>query len=215
MIHAYNELYLNDARRNLANAFDYAINTCHIDPDDFMHYFISSSYCQLFEEGNPGILSGISGFELAKKILEEIHYPGKLQAIEYHQEKSKEYWAGWALSYYQWWNGKRFRKIFSKIPLSEIISMYEVFHQMDICQFVESMDYRYEQRQEETNLKRYRQAFGLSQKELSLKADVSLRNIQLYEQRVNSIDKAQANTLYRLALVLHCQIEDLLENPEK
>ena len=33
------------------------------------------------------------------------------------------------------------------------------------------------------------------------------------EQRVNDIDKAQGRTLYRLARILGCSIDDLLENP--
>ena len=51
----------------------------------------------------------------------------------------------------------------------------------------------------------------MSQQELSKKSNVSLRSIQLYEQRQKSIDKAQAITLYRLAQTIGCQIEDLLE----
>lgn len=42
---------------------------------------------------------------------------------------------------------------------------------------------------------------------------VNLRNIQMYEQRGNDIDKAQAQILYKLSRVLGCSIEDLLENP--
>ena len=42
----------------------------------------------------------------------------------------------------------------------------------------------------------------------SIKHIVSLRNIQ-----VNNIDKASVNTIYKLAKVLYCEIEDLLENP--
>ena len=43
---------------------------------------------------------------------------------------------------------------------------------------------------------------------------VSLRSIQMYEQKVNDIDKAQARTVYKLSRVLGCTVEDLLENPE-
>ena len=42
---------------------------------------------------------------------------------------------------------------------------------------------------------------------------MNLRNIQMYEQRVNGIDKAQANILYKLSCVLGCNVEDLLEKP--
>lgn len=37
--------------------------------------------------------------------------------------------------------------------------------------------------------------------------------IQMYEQRINDIDKAQAQTVYKLSRVIGCSVEDLLENP--
>ena len=52
------------------------------------------------------------------------------------------------------------------------------------------------------------------QAELSELSGVKLRSIQMYEQRVNSIDKAQAGTVYKLSRVLGCTVEDLLESPE-
>ena len=65
----------------------------------------------------------------------------------------------------------------------------------------------------DSNLKRIRENRGLSQAELAEQSGVNLRNIQMYEQRVNGIDKAQANILYKLSRVLGCNVEDLLENP--
>lgn len=213
MIHAYSELYLTDAMRNLANCFDYAINTCGIDPDWFMKLFTISKISTLFEEGNPGIISGKSGVEVAIEILKGAYPNEEFPKPMYTQERSKEYWAGWALAQYQWYYSKRFKDIFSRVPLSEILSMYQVFHEMDIIQFYESMEKRYSKRVLDTNLKKIREARGLSQRELSEISGVSLRSIQLYEQRVNDIDKAQAQTLYKLAKKLGCSIEDILENP--
>lgn len=43
-------------------------------------------------------------------------------------------------------------------------------------------------------------------------AETDLSSIQKYEQRRNNINKAQAKTLYKIARVLGCNIEDLLEN---
>ncbi len=63
----------------------------------------------------------------------------------------------------------------------------------------------------ETNLKRIRTAFGVTQKELAEMAGVSLRSIQMYEQRNKDINKAQSDSLYRLAKALGCAMEDLLE----
>ncbi len=65
----------------------------------------------------------------------------------------------------------------------------------------------------DSKLKRIRENRGLSQTELAKQSGVNLRNIQMYEQRGNDIDKAQARTLYKLSRVLGCDIEDLLESP--
>ena len=61
------------------------------------------------------------------------------------------------------------------------------------------------------NLCRLRKSNQLSQSELAFISGVSLKFIQLYEQRVNDINKVQSITLSKLARVLKCNIEDLLE----
>ena len=92
--------------------------------------------------------------------------------------------------------------------------MYPTYHEMDITQFIESMNRRYNEVVLDTKLKKIRESRQISQTELSKLSGVSLRSIQLYEQKVNDIDKAQAQRLYKLSRVLGCAIEDLLENPE-
>lgn len=92
--------------------------------------------------------------------------------------------------------------------------MYKVYHEMDLSNFVSDMTKRYQSIKVDTNLKCIREARGVSQNELAMISGVKKRSIQLYEQRVNNIDKAQAQTLYKLSRVLGCEIEDLLENPE-
>jgi len=64
----------------------------------------------------------------------------------------------------------------------------------------------------ETNLKRIRLIYGCSQRELAEMSGVSLRSIQMYEQRNKDINKAQAESLYCLAKALGCTMEDLLED---
>lgn len=213
-IRAYNELYLNDAITSLANAFDYAINTCKQEPDWFAKLFTQSEISTQFERGNPSIISGKSGEELAKSVLKATYPDKTFPQYVYSEGRTPEYWAGWALAQYQWATAKRFKDIFARIPLSEIILMYPVFHEMDITQFIDSMERKYNEIQTETKLKKIRESRQLSQSELAKLSGVSLRSIQLYEQRVNDIDKAQAQTLYKLSCALGCNIEDLLERPE-
>lgn len=211
---AYNESYLNDAKNNLADFFDYAVRDCKLNSDLFIQLFIQSGYADKFERGNPTVISGMSGTELARAVLSSVYPLRTFPEKSFSLERSPVYWAGWALAEYQWSTGKRFKDIFSRISLSEIISMYSVYHEMDIEHFIEDMNIKYNSVNRETRLKYIRENRGISQAELSELSGVKLRSIQMYEQKVNSIDKAQAGTVYKLSRVLGCTVEDLLENPE-
>lgn len=215
MIHAYSEFYLSDAKQNLAELFDYAINNCHFDANLFSALFVQSGYADKFERGNPAIVAGMSGMELAKKVITYAYPNWKFPVRIFSEDRSNVYWAGWALAEYQWTTCKRFKDIFSRVSLMEIISMYSVYHEMDIEHFVEDMNKKYNAIERETRLKTIRENRGISQKELAKLSGVKLRSIQMYEQKVNDIDKAQVGTIYKLSRVLGCTIEDLLENPEK
>jgi len=46
---------------------------------------------------------------------------------------------------------------------------------------------------------------------LAERSGVSIRSIQMYEQRNKNINKASADTMYRLAKALGCTMEDLIE----
>ena len=65
-----------------------------------------------------------------------------------------------------------------------------------------------------TNLKRIREARGLSQSKLAEKSGVNVRMIQYYEQGVKDINAAAALTVYRLAQALDSTVEFLLEKTE-
>lgn len=214
-MHPYSELYLSDAKKSLALMFDYAVYDCGHNIDWMADLFLKSGYAKRFERGNPAVVGGMSGVELARKIIDKIY--NKDLDVEAAQpiDKTPEYWAGWALADYQWYSGYRFSDIFEKVKMSDIVNMYHPYHEMSIEHFYEAMDKRMQQEVYETKLKRIREAAGLSQSELAEKSGVSLRSIQMYEQRNNDIDKAQGHTLYKLSVALGCDIEDLLERPNK
>lgn len=89
--------------------------------------------------------------------------------------------------------------------------MYLFLHEADITKFFDIAN-TYFDNKEVSNLKIVRQGSGLSQSKQAKLADVKLRSIQMYVQRRNDINKAQGETLYKLAKVLECNIEDLLDN---
>ena len=215
MMKEYKELYLSDAMVNLANAFDYALNVCNLDPVFFSKIFVQTGIAEQYERCNPAYVTGKSGEELVKAILEKVFFNESYPSYIAPTFRTPEYWAGWALAQYQFKTSKRYKDIFERVSLIDILSMYKIYHEMDISQFIDAMNQKMNSIILDTNLKKIREASGLSQNNLSKVSDVSLRSIQLYEQRVNDIDKAQAHTLYKLSRALGCNIEDLLENPEE
>lgn len=210
-MNAYSALYVNDAKKHLGTLFDYAINTCGFDADFFFALFAQSQVTRQFEDGNPSVLAGISGYEMAQLIADEAYGKKELPVPVYYEDKSAEYWAGWAIAHYQWHSGKRFSYLAERCQFSEIIRMYHVYHEMDISSFIERLDALCEERKGETRLKKIRENCGLSQSELAVRSGIHIRNIQMYEQRQNDINKAQARTLQSLSRVLGCSMEDLLE----
>ena len=89
--------------------------------------------------------------------------------------------------------------------------MYEVYHEMDLVHFVERLDELWNICYPETNLKRIRNLSGLSQRELADLSGVSVRQIQLFEQRQRDINQTRAIDILKLSRVLGCKNEDLLE----
>ena len=213
MTHAYSELYLNNAKDRLSTYFDYTINDCKMTPEWAASLFVTTGYAEQFERGNPAYVAGMSGYELAKAVVDRAYGNKELPEPTRTEERSAEYWAGWALASYQWYYARRFRDIFARVPMADIIQMYSVYHEMDISHFINDMETRYRDAEGESKLKTIRGYRGLSQSELAEQSGVNLRNIQMYEQQKNDIDRAQAKILYKLSRVLGCDIEDLLQNP--
>ena len=211
MIHAYQEIYLSKAQAVLGEAFDYAVNTCSISGENFIKQFIVSSVSKKMENGEPAYLAGKSGIELVKDIVAETTGKELTEVPPDRLDRSVEYWIGWAIAYYQWWSGKKYGVIFKAFSFDELQKMYYTLHEADISKFADIADERMKELYPETNLKRIRMAYGCTQAELAKKSGVSLRSIQMYEQRNKDINKANADTLYRISKVLGCSMEDLIE----
>lgn len=211
MICAYDKIYLDKARSNLARMLDFAVYELDYKLTAFYALFLSSTVCQKFEDGNYEVLAGKSGYELAFNVLEEIDPSFKRKEPVFEPNRSPEYWCGWALAYYQWKTSLRFSEINERVPIEEVLALYSPYHEMDITHFVNKMNELYEQAKSESNLKLLRQRTGLSQRQLAFYANIPLRTLQQYEQRQKNINKAQAEYLYSLSKVLNCSMEDLLE----
>ena len=210
-IHAYQEMYLSKAQVSLGDAFDYAINTCKIPGEDFIRFFTASSVSKRMENGEPAFLAGKSGIEIAVDVVLETTGKQLDREPQEHMGRSREYWIGWAVCYYQWYSARSFSDIFKVLSFEDLQNMYYTLHEADITKFADIVDDKMRDHFKETNLKRIRTIYGCTQAELSERSGVSLRSIQMYEQRNKDINKASVEALYRISKVLGCTIEDLLE----
>ena len=208
---AYQEIYLSKAQTALGDAFDYAINTCHIPGLVFVKLFTASSASRRMENGEPAVLAGKSGIEIAADVLLET--TGKQYDTEpqEHFGRSREYWIGWAVCYYQWFSTRSYSEIFNVLSYKDLANMYYTLHEADITKFVDIADEKIRAHFKDTNLKRIRSSYGCTQAELAKRSGVTLRSIQMYEQRNKDINKASADALYRISIVLGCSMESLLE----
>ena len=211
MTRAYQEIYLSKAQSVIGDAFDYAVNTCGIIGTDFVKLFIASSVSKRMENGEPAYLAGKSGIEIVREIVAETKGQELQIEPQEHFGRSKEYWIGWAVAYYQWYSGRKYRDIFKVLSFEDLQKMYYTLHEADITKFVDIVDSKIKEYFPETNLKRIRTAYGFTQAELAERSGVSLRSIQMYEQRNKNINNASADTMYRFAKALGCTMEDLIE----
>ena len=211
MIHAYDEIYLDDAMKNLGEAFDYAVNYCHLDLSAFLQMFITSGYASSYEKGVPKIISGLSGTELVYDILVKSMNQREFPDFEIEYHYSKEYWCGWILAYYQWYCGRSFKDICKYLPAEQLEKMYPALHTASENRFIDAAESIFKRSQCTTKLQTLRRLSGYSQRILSEKSGVNIRNIQQYEQRAKDINQAAVSTLLSLSRVLGCQIEDLIE----
>jgi len=212
-MNAYKETYLNNAADAFGSMMNYAVNDCRLDGDTFLHMFVTSGLAEQFARGNPKIIAGMSGLDLAHKAIQsstgQVSFVKPADTVDY---RTPEFWAGWALAKYQWYSARSFPAILRAIPFSEITNRYHPLHEADISKFYSVADSIISEASPQTNLKRLREMAKLSQSQLAEEAGVSLRSIQMYEQRNKDVNKAQAITLAKIARVLGCEMEDLLES---
>lgn len=209
MIYAYDKVYLRIAQRNLGEMLSYAVYDLGYELEKFYTLFLRSEYSVRFSKGDLFVITGMSGAELAIRVLDipddDIIMPS------YNTAKSQEYWTGWILAYYQWESNKPFDLIDREIPISKIRNMYNPYHEMDISAAILKMRELSQNARVDTYLKKLRQRAGLSQSQLAVETGIPVKTIQQYEQRRKDINKAQVEYVIRLSKALCCEPQEILE----
>lgn len=202
--------YLDDTRETLGALFDIGVNEWKVSGENLAQAFLASGVAEQFERHNPVYVSGKSALDLlrllAPYLVIEKPVPAQAQVVP-----REDYWLGWILAYYQMETGRPYRQVFDAVPYDELVAMFYPLHEAPEQKFVEVLTHRLENASLPTRLRRQRKLCGLSQKQLAKASGVTLRSIQMYEQRQKNINRASAETLYRLAFALHCSMENLME----
>lgn len=202
MIHAYNDFYLPIVQELMGNMIEIAVCIKKIPINEFMEKLLNSKYIEGIESGDPVIVCGKSPNELLGLLLDT-------DPINVYQDvfATPEYWCGYVLAYAGWYFNVSYKTILKYYDIENLLLDYFPFHEMDIRQIMDKIK---ECLPIKNKLKEYRQKNGLSQGMLAIMADVPIRTIKAYEQETLEISKASGETLYALAKVLKCSIEDLI-----
>lgn len=199
-----------NAYDNFAVMTDYAVRWCGIGLRDFYDRFLQSGIASAMESGHPRFLYGLSGIELAMKVMENTG--GSLQgnaSYSFPYSDSEYYWTGWALFQYREHKGVSFQDIDSHgLPVEKVLTLFNPLHEAPITKFFVVADGFY--KPGSGRLKQLRKASGLTQEQLGKLCGVSLRMIRAYEQGSQSLSHANAQTLLSLSRVLCCSPEALI-----
>lgn len=212
MICSYDETLLHKAQTSMGHMLDTAVSLYGWDLAEFYDMFLNSDYPARIERGESSVIAGMSGHELAYAVISEQKEVG-LHDHDLTVDRSREYWIGWSLSYYQWRSSRSFRYINDLVSIPQMYSMYPIYHEMDISQFVDRIN-EIDGENRRMSFKRLRKYAGLSQKELADKTGIPLRTIQQYEQGQKILAHARADVVVRLSKALYCNIEDLVLNAD-
>ena len=210
MTHAYDKEMMLSARDNLAVMIDYAVTWSGMDLREFYNRWLGSGIPEMFGIGHPKFTLGMSGIELAVRVVENTG--GTLEADQTYTfpwEDSSFFWTGWALCQYQWYRADSFASIDrGGLPIEKIHELFNPLHEADITKVFEVFDSWYHP--EPISIKELRKLNGLSQQELADKSGVSLRMIRAYEQGSQRIGRAEAASVLAIARALHCDPERLV-----
>ena len=143
---------------------------------------------------------GKIGRELFALIAERSGYQaGSMPDRTYRFEKTPEYWTGWILAYLQWRLGVSFEDLLHVVPFDVLRSLYYPWHEASEERVARLVCDMAKKTPRQTKLALARKRLKKTQQDLAYESGVSLRSIQMYEQRQRSINEASVTTVRDMA----------------
>lgn len=206
-MNAYDKMYLEDAMQVAGAMFDCAVNSFSCPAEEFCARFLSSGIAERFSYGDVSIIAGKSGSELAHEVLRltgsRIARCGGIVSMS-----SPEYWAGWALAYYQWKSGLTFKQLsVLGLDMFRVLPMFNPLHEADLSVFCTHADGIVADAMGSSPqwIKRLRRLNGFTQERLSEITGVPIRLIRAYEQKAIDPANAESRTVNNLRRGLNLQ----------
>lgn len=137
MIHAYSEMYLEDAMRTLGEAVDFALCDQGLTPVELTAILSNALEMKQFGRGMPRVVCGMAGDELARDIIAHAGLTPVECRETYPFDRSPQYWAGWVLAYVQWMCSLGFYELLEVAPLDWIIGSYHPLHEASEDKFAQ------------------------------------------------------------------------------
>ena len=115
------------------------------------------------------------------------------------------------MAYLQWRLGESFEDLLHVVPFDALRSLYYPWHEASEERVARLVCDMAKKASRQTKLALARKKLKKTQQDLAYESGVSLRSIQMYEQRQRNINEASVTSVRAIAKALRCNIEDLLE----
>ena len=142
MAHPFGAIWLLDAQASMGMFFDILLRGLAISPEEAAALFLDSLAWH-YETGNSLYYSYFDGRRAVFHLFSDMGQPGRFDENIEVDPRSRAYWTGWALCYYQWYTNHRFKDILACRSLTDILGFYDFLHSRPLSQFVAFMEQAY------------------------------------------------------------------------
>ena len=133
-MYAYDKEIMLAAKERFAVMVDYAVSWCGMDLRAFYNRFLGSGMAEPMAAGYPMFSLGMSGIELAARVVENTGGTLPLDGgYTFPWADSSYFWTGWALCQYQWYKSVSFAAIDrGGLPIEKVHSLFHPLHDQNI-----------------------------------------------------------------------------------
>lgn len=193
---------IQDVRDTFARYFVIAIHN-KMHPAAFTDYLINSKYVMEIEKGNLIEISDISVEEGYHSIV-----GNNIAKDDSFGIYNDAYWCGYCYFELFLMLRKPFSYLFLKLPLAEMLDLYNVYHEMDISQLV---DYFHDKEKEETILRLLCKRYRCSINKLSKATGISINTLNKYRSSDQSLYNASFQNIYKISTFFKTPISLFVE----